>query len=94
MKFLGAHAFQFEPLIRNKCCAVHIDCVFMFKIFWIILSCYEKDVWELTFRDSQIHGNRHFADIHIQRYAEYMDLCHCSDNSSGNPFAGLMAHKR
>ena len=86
MKFLGAHAFQFEPLIRNKCCAVHIDCVFMFKIFWIILSCYEKDVWELTFRDSQIHGNRHFADIHIQRYAEYMDLCHCSDNSSGNPF--------
>ena len=36
----------------------------------------------------------HFADIHIQRYAEYMDLCHCSDNSGGNPFAGLMAHKR
>ncbi len=31
---------------------------------------------------------------HIQRHAECMDLCHCSGNSSSNPFAGLMAHKR
>ena len=26
-KFLGAHAFQFEPLIRDKCCVAHIDLI-------------------------------------------------------------------
>lgn len=25
-KFFGAHACQFEPLIRDKCCAAHDDC--------------------------------------------------------------------
>ena len=75
-----------------------IDCVLMgyliFKIFWLILPCYEKEVWGLAFRYCQIYGNSHFIDIHIQRYAEYMDLYHCSDNSSSNTFAGLVAHKR
>lgn len=66
---------------------------FLFE-FFCYLCIVAKEVWRLALGYSQIHGNSYFAYIHIQRHAEYMDLCHSSDNSSSNPFAGPMAHKR
>lgn len=66
----------------------------VFGIISVSLFRYEEEVWRLAFRHSKIYGNRHFADIHIQRHAECVDIYHSGNNSSSNPLDGLMAIKR